>query len=74
MNTFTSGLTYKHKKLWTLIVHWVTGCHQLMAIVGDSEFLNLVKMLNPRVVLPSWNTIVADDFGYVMPGQRQRKD
>jgi hypothetical protein len=31
-----------------------------MAIVSNPEFSNIVKMLNPRAVLPSWNTITHD--------------
>jgi hypothetical protein len=57
MNAFASGSMYKHEKLQTLIVCWVAGCRQPMAIVSDPEFSGIVKMLNPRAVLPSWNTI-----------------
>lgn len=60
MNTFASGSTYKHEKLRTVVVCWVAGRRRLMAIIGDPEFLNIVKMLNPRAELPSQNTITRD--------------
>ncbi|KAH9172048.1 hypothetical protein EDB89DRAFT_2070200 [Lactarius sanguifluus] len=57
---FASGSTYRRERLRTLILRWVTGCHRPMAIVGDTNFLNIIKMLNPQAVVPSRNTVTSD--------------
>jgi hypothetical protein len=60
MDAFSSGSTYTREKLRTLLVCWITGCHRPMSIVGDSEFLAIIKMLNPHADVPSRNTVTTD--------------
>ena len=60
MNTFASGSTYKHEKVQTLLLHWVTTHRPPMPIIGNPELLDIVHMLNPLAVLPSQNTVTKD--------------
>jgi hypothetical protein len=60
MNAFASGSTYKHERLRTLIVRWVTGCRRPISVVVDPDFLDIVKMLNPHALIPSRNTVTRD--------------
>lgn len=60
MSTFASGSTYTCKRMCTLLLRWVTSRHWPMFIVGDPEFLDIIKMLNPQAVTPSRNTDTQD--------------
>ena len=60
MNTFTSGSTYKCKKMRTLLLRWVTTRRRPMSIVGNPKLLNIVHMLNPLAMLPLQNTVTKD--------------
>ncbi|KAH9008006.1 hypothetical protein EDB84DRAFT_1599293 [Lactarius hengduanensis] len=60
MSGFSSGSKYKHEKLHTLALRWVASCRRPMSIVGDSEFLTIIKLLNPQAVVPSRNTVTQD--------------
>jgi hypothetical protein len=60
MDAFSSGSTYTREKLQTLLVRWIMGCCRPMSIVRDSEFLAIIKMLNLRAGIPSWNTVTTD--------------
>jgi hypothetical protein len=51
---------YRHERLHTLILRWVTGCRRLMSIVGDPEFVEMINALNPQAVIPSRNTVTRD--------------
>ena len=60
MNSFASGSTYRHEKLWTFIVRWVMGCRWPMLIIGDSDFRGLIKMPNLQAIVLSRNTVTQD--------------
>ena len=57
---YASGATYSYPRLRFLLAMWSARRHRPFAIVEDPEFHAIVKMLYPRVELPSRVTVSRD--------------
>ena len=60
ITTYASGVTYSPARLRFLIAMWVAHRHRPFLMVEDPEFWEILRMLYPKVQLPSRVTVSRD--------------
>lgn len=60
ITAYASGVTYSASRLRFLVAMWVARRHHPFTIVDDPEFQEILRMLYPKIKLPSRVTVSRD--------------